>query len=364
MTRYPSDVPGTDISTVELFDNGAPKGVFTTANGHWSTTPIDVAPGFHSFTAQGRYGSEPISPARTFQVAAVVTPTLTDIRDSRRSIVGGTTVDTAVIVEGTGSLGQLIQLMDGAEAIGNPFRVPADQTKWSTTLAGLNVKAYNLKARALYGNGVPDSTAKGFIVAPALDFGATYSMVTQNYIVARHRVPNQPIPTSNASYTRAATGGVPPYRYSSASPQIAVVDIDTGYVRAVGNGSAQISVSDLNGDTAAYTVSVSGVMPVVLLAGVTWGQGGVLEEAAYDILIANYRPEGHLSDILGWPNTWYRARRGHVDDKYGYVKNLAGTTGVELKSTHYPAVQHVAARADMPVNIDVAAEQGSKSDGA
>lgn len=171
MTRYPSDVPGTDTSTVELFDNGAPKGVFTTANGHWSTTPIDVAPGFHSFTAQGRYGSEPISPARTFRVAAVVTPTLTDIRDSRRSIVGGTTVDTAVIVEGTGSLGQLIQLMDGAEAIGNPFRVPTDQTKWSTTLAGLNVKAYNLKARALYGNGVPDSTAKGFIVAPALDFG-------------------------------------------------------------------------------------------------------------------------------------------------------------------------------------------------
>lgn len=77
MTRRPSEAPNDGSiaadSTVEISDNGESKGTFTATNGIWTTTPISVAPGSHSFTAQAKYGTEPVSAARTFNVI-----TLTD----------------------------------------------------------------------------------------------------------------------------------------------------------------------------------------------------------------------------------------------------------------------------------------------
>ncbi|UVL82599.1 hypothetical protein LOY35_20665 [Pseudomonas sp. B21-028] len=105
-------------------------------------------------------------PLRTYTVktVALVNPTLTDVRDTKGSVVGKTTVETTVTVTGTGSSGQQIQLMNGAANIGSPFTIPATGTIWSTSLTGLTPNAYSIKAKALYGTGIPDSAAKNFNV--------------------------------------------------------------------------------------------------------------------------------------------------------------------------------------------------------
>ncbi|MBC3366567.1 hypothetical protein HU806_26170, partial [Pseudomonas sp. SWRI154] len=114
-----------------------------------------------------------IFPLRTYTVKAVewLTPTLTDIIDSKGTVVGGSTVETSVTVTGTGSNGQQIQLMDGTTNIGTPVSIPTGSTTWTTTLTGLTAKAYSLKAKALYGTG-QESAAKAFnvtaVVAPTL----------------------------------------------------------------------------------------------------------------------------------------------------------------------------------------------------
>ncbi|AHL36866.1 hypothetical protein CD58_12100 [Pseudomonas brassicacearum] len=302
-------------------------------------------------------------PLRTYIVRAVawLTPTLTDIRDSKGTVVGGSTVETSVTVTGTGHSGERIQLMDGTANIGNPVSISAGGTTWSTPLTGLSVKAYSIKAKALYGSGIPESAAKAFNVVPPLSFGTAYRMVTQNYVIAKVKIPNNPLPVNNASYTRVATGGIPPYRYSSANPEVAVVDSSSGYVRAAGNGDAVITATDQDNATASYTITVSHVMQVALLGSVQWGQAGVLDYPVYELLIENYRPEGYLPSIIpGWPNSWYWARTGHIDARYGMVKNMRGEGDYEEKTKFYPALMHLQTRAEMPEGCDFLEEHSEE----
>jgi YVTN family beta-propeller protein len=141
---------------------------------NWSATLTSLTTKAYSLKAKALYGTGvPDSAAKAFTVTAVVTPTLTDIRDAQGSVVGGITVATSVTVTGTGSSGQRIQLVDGATNIGDEITVPADSTNWSATLTSLTAKAYSLKAKVLYGTGVPDSAAKAFnvtqLLTPTLD---------------------------------------------------------------------------------------------------------------------------------------------------------------------------------------------------
>ncbi|NWB89452.1 hypothetical protein [Pseudomonas gingeri] len=158
---------GQKVEIYEGTGNGAALKGDATANantGIW-TKDITVDIGSRRLYAKASYPVSPVfSNVRLLTVVEVVVPTLTDIRDSQGSVVDGTTVETSVTVTGTGSKGQQIQLLDGPANIGNPFRVPTNSTNWSTPLTGLTVKAYSIKARALYGAGVPDSAAKGFNV--------------------------------------------------------------------------------------------------------------------------------------------------------------------------------------------------------
>ncbi|SFX02857.1 YncE family protein [Pseudomonas sp. NFACC43] len=120
-------------------------------------------------------------PLRTYTVKAMewLTPTLTDIRDSKGSVVGGSTVETSVTVTGTGHSGERIQLMDGTVNIGNPVPISAGGTTWSTPLTGLTVKAYSLKARGLYGS-EPESAASTFTVITLSEAHKPYIQQAEN----------------------------------------------------------------------------------------------------------------------------------------------------------------------------------------
>ncbi|QIB03547.1 hypothetical protein GZ982_02225 [Pseudomonas fluorescens] len=140
---------------VEIFDNLTVSHGRKRAddNGDWDMVVSGLSMTNHSFTAKAIYGDGASSEARTFKVTAVLTPTLTDITDSRGSVVGKATVETRVTVTGTGSSGQRIQLRDAEANIGSPIDIPDSATTWTADLTGLTVKGYTIKAKALYDNG-------------------------------------------------------------------------------------------------------------------------------------------------------------------------------------------------------------------
>ena len=370
--------------SVDILDNSALKGTFVATGGIWTTTAIAVGTGNHSFTAKAKYGSEPVSAARTFTVVTltdqqkpyiqqaenngtgavldlstfsgnatvkvtpwpgiaagqkvwlrcqgkkangedhiitlytssgvttgevsnglsksvtraqlellgnntsmtvelkvtfngssaeseatafplrtytvktleVIAPTLTDIRDSRGSVVGGTTVETSVNVTGTGSRGQQIQLMDGGNNIGDAVDIPSDSTTWNTRLTGLGFKTYGLKAKALYGSGQESAVSSFTVLAPLTIDPAQMVLNTWIFLSSSGGVPPNPPP--GAYGVRQPTGGVPPYQYSSSNPNVAYVD-STGKVTSFGNGSATITVVDQAGQSVSYPVAVSNV---------------------------------------------------------------------------------------------------------
>ncbi|NWD78213.1 hypothetical protein HX890_29235 [Pseudomonas gingeri] len=158
---------------VEIFDGNQSKGIANVNPSRiWTSASIAMTEGTHSFTAK-TVGGVLTSDPWVVIVAAAVAPTIIDIRDSRGSVVGDITVETSVTVTGTGNSGQRIQLMDAGSNIGNPIAIPTGSINWSAPLAGLGPKAYRIKARALYGSGVPDSLEKDFdvtaLLAPTLD---------------------------------------------------------------------------------------------------------------------------------------------------------------------------------------------------
>ncbi|RON51396.1 hypothetical protein BK666_03905 [Pseudomonas frederiksbergensis] len=143
--------------TVQLYNGATPIGPVITvpANGTW-TTPLSglSVNTIYNLKARALYGTQPESAVWTVNVAAVVSPTIDSIRDSKGELANpGTTFDTSVTLTGKATGGLTVQLYNGATPVGPVITVPANGT-WTTALSGLSVNTtYNLKARALYGTG-------------------------------------------------------------------------------------------------------------------------------------------------------------------------------------------------------------------
>ncbi|VVP86746.1 hypothetical protein [Pseudomonas fluorescens] len=105
--------------------------------------------------------------ARTYIVSAFVEvrPAITGVKDSIRENIaeGGTTADSAIILSGTASPDQNIQLYDGASTIGPIIKVKSDE-KWSQMIDGLTLKSYSFTAVAKYGSGLPSAPPRTLCV--------------------------------------------------------------------------------------------------------------------------------------------------------------------------------------------------------
>ena len=95
------------------------------------------------------------------------------------------------------------------------------------------------------------------IYKPALSAGGNKTLAVPGYHVIQGAPPANP--PAAAVYTQSATGGVRPYRYSSADKNVATVDELTGRVVAAGKGTTKITVTDNVGTTASYTLTISGL---------------------------------------------------------------------------------------------------------
>ncbi|KAB0510793.1 Ig-like domain repeat protein [Pseudomonas koreensis] len=159
---------------VEIFDGMTSMGILTVkASGDWTTSPIlDLPVAEHSFTAKALYGAGESSAARTFTVTETVVPGITSVKGSSSDVEipdGGTTVETTVILTGTASKGQQVEIFNGTTSMG---RVTADMAgDWTTSLTNLPVAEYILTAVALYGLGAPSLAWKfnvSAVVPPAI----------------------------------------------------------------------------------------------------------------------------------------------------------------------------------------------------
>ncbi|WP_455922871.1 hypothetical protein [Pseudomonas putida] len=293
--------------TVDILDNGASLGrVTVSAAGVWTLAKNGLAVGGHSFVARATYGSNPQSSPRTLTVLATVAPTITYARDPQNNDIpnGGSTIATTVTLTGKASANQQVQVADGGSVKGTP--TANGSSDWSLAVSGLAVGSHSFTARALYGSG-PVSAARTLTVRSALEFGGNYTLNASGYRVVQGRPPSSP--PANATYTRAASGGSPPYSYSSSNPGVAQVN-SAGRVVAGDNGTTTITARDSAGTTRSYQLTVTGAMVYVYVTSTTFSSAiaqvqarGLRIPTVADLqyLSAVYAADRPLQNYLGWP---------------------------------------------------------------
>lgn len=123
--------------------------------GNWIYLYSNLQMKAYSLTAKALYGSQPVStPARTFTVAAHISPTLTNVVDSGGTVPpGGFTFDTSVTVSGEAAQGERVEIFNGSTSLG--IETVDENRQWSLRLNNLTVSTYRLTAKALY-NVTPD----------------------------------------------------------------------------------------------------------------------------------------------------------------------------------------------------------------
>ncbi len=192
-----------------------------------------------------------------------------------------------------------------------------------------------------------ESESRTLTVRSALSFDTSpVSLGGKVYLVPAlpDVLPNLP---NSAIVRRTASGGTPPYTYSSSNPLVASVR-NAGLVSVRGNGSATITVRDAAGQSLSYPVTVTGVIACV---GLPSGKFGDVSAAAGS---NNTRLPtiDELREIYAlWGNQWPLAKNQYWSStlakvtpfgKTYYVKNLGG--GGELDAYSYSALSGVGIR--------------------
>ena len=201
----------------------------------------------------------------------------------------------------SGLEGQTITLFDKGVQVGT---TTTDATgKWSFAANNLAIGQHSYVAKASDGTIV--SQAWTITTNQALAFGSSHKMNVTNYIIVQAKPPLD-VP-SQAKYIRQATGGTPPYTYSSADATVAQVN-SSGEVTARGNGTSVITVTDSNRNTAQYHFTVSGIVYVRQGETANWGPTVshrpwlpyALSVDQMKVFYSLYKSVGNIESYLGW----------------------------------------------------------------
>ncbi|MDC6382109.1 hypothetical protein BW687_018245 [Pseudomonas graminis] len=232
---------------VEVFDGGVSRGTATAnASGQWTITLTGLSLARHDMKVRANYGSNPESSVRKFTITEVVTPTITRVVDPQSNAVsnGGSTYANAVAVSGKASIGQSVELFDGASSKG--IASVNSSGGWSRSVTGLSVGAHSLTAKAVYASH-PASSPWTFSVkaatAPTLIVSDSEGEVAQGGT------------TTETTVTASGT--------AAANEQVEVFDGTTskGKTAVGGNGSWSESVSVALGDHSLKAVGQYGSNP-------------------------------------------------------------------------------------------------------
>ncbi|NII54130.1 Ig-like domain-containing protein [Luteibacter sp. SG786] len=253
-----------------------------------STMTVVASVGFVAFSEE----PDVLFPQRQYTLAKVpaIVPNITGVRDSDGNAVanGGSTTDTTLTLSGTAQPNQQVQILDGATSKGNA--TVNGSGAWSLTLSGLAVGAHNFKARGLYGSN-PESAVWRVTVEQPLTIDPTpVTLPGLCFAWSDPGLPLSPVWYENSFVDRPASGGSPPYTYTSSNTDVARVTA-AGVVRARRNGTATITVTDSDNQTASYSVTVTNAWLMEYIGDFIWNGA-----------IQYQRPGGHLptGDEMNW----------------------------------------------------------------
>ncbi|MCQ2999642.1 hypothetical protein NLO98_07720 [Pseudomonas syringae] len=158
----------------------------------------------YSVRAVGLYGSNPESAVRSFTIIAGVTPVITRVQDSIGEIaLDCTTAETTVILTGTATANQRVEILDGVTSKGEaPVGING---AWTFNLNGLTIKSYSITAKGIYA-GNPVSLSRTFSVAALgqddlegqqpRDLPFNVNVQLRHGLIAYFSPTNQPVPCS------------------------------------------------------------------------------------------------------------------------------------------------------------------------
>ncbi|WP_122663891.1 hypothetical protein [Pseudomonas viridiflava] len=245
---------GTASSVIFIYDSGV---LLTTAsvtiNGTWSFSPETLVLGQHAFTVRdGPGGVDSPEWVVTVSVAAAQ-PTIDEVVDSSGISIphDSSTSDPSITLSGTAEPDAVIEIDDEGASWG---ATPAPNGLWSKPLTGLQPGRHEFVAKAVNSQATSAPWVVTYVfeqlvidTSPAVLNGVLY-----------HAWTAPPFPPAGTYTDRPASGGVPPYSYTSANPAIATVD-ERGRVISAGNGLTTITVADSADSTATFTAIVSNV---------------------------------------------------------------------------------------------------------
>ncbi|CAI8791595.1 Ig-like protein group 2 [Pseudomonas sp. IT-347P] len=323
---------GTPREQIQLYDKGGVIGspVTVDANKQWRGAASSLTIAEHSLTAKALYEVTPVeSPARVFKVAAHIAPTLTSVHDGV-SEVGRETKSRSVTLRGRVTPNHEVQIHDNNIPL---HKVRAAGDAWNTTLAvGLGAHSVNVKAVS---TGQYSSSRSFNVISPIPPLNFNTNPVTLSgkiYLIPGSAV--LPAFGPGTSVQHQASGGQPPYTYSTSNGNVAVVDSASGLVTARGNGSATISVRDAASQARSYTVSVTGVTQCYGLGANWWANVG-REAQSRGLRLPSMAELRAISGAFGnrWPlgNSFYWSNESKLywpnPNPFYYCRNLV--TGEE-----------------------------------
>lgn len=327
---------GTPREQIQLYDKGAIMGSPVTVDGNkqWKGTASSLTFSEHRLTAKALYTVTPVeSPARVFNVAAHLAPTLTSVHDGVSEVPEGReTKSTSVNLRGNVTPNHQVQIYDNNS---HKTTVTAVGNVWSASIQ-VGLGHHSVKVKAVSTG--QDSNSRTFnVISPIPPLNFNTSPVTLNgraYLVDWAVYPNY---GPGTSVHHPASGGVPGYSYASSNNGVAVVD-GAGVVTVRGNGVATITVRDSVNQSKSYNVHVSGVVHCYGLDGGNWNtiNGRAAAKGTRLPSMAELR-EIHSAWGGRWPmgNYWYWSRDQQASWPISrfYMKNLV--TGAEGHVQHY-----------------------------
>jgi hypothetical protein len=232
-------------------------------DGAGAITLTDLTGTTYSLKARAIYGDQLESPAHNFTIKPHDAITLTSISHSGGELAeGGRTYDSSVTLKGRFTPLYDVQVYDNG---GGKQIVPTGQNgAWTTSLA-IETGQHAVYVKALSTN--QQSNTRNFRRDPIPPLHIDTSTAYLSGYMVRHTSKPVTNPPAGAYLTRRASGGIPPYRYSTDNPAYLQVDVSTGRVIGVRNGGARVIVTDSRGSTASYSVSVQNVWYIANYGG-------------------------------------------------------------------------------------------------
>jgi len=245
-------------------------------SGRWALPLTGLTERKHSFVAKAQYGTGQSSAPRALTVTALLTPTLTNVRDETGEEVpdNGFTVSKTLTLSGQASAFQEVEIFDGvgSAAVSCGKAIADAATNWQKTLT-VDLGERVFFARSLYHSDLVDSNVRKLAVVKPLTIDPTL-MRLSGYSV---KIPNWP-KTGQDSYDNTAqrvpTSGGGNYTYRSSNVAIATV---TAQGKVVGNknGRVTIFIKDQFENEASYEVEVSNTWRMVVTEGPLTNQQAV-----------------------------------------------------------------------------------------